>query len=215
MWCRGLWAGIFSLSQQLFALTENRIYASARITLRMQFLKIVALCIVAAIVYGMIHDQVTAHLCVEYFSVFHPPVFATNSPTLLALGWGVIATWWVGLFLGVLLAIAARVGSRPKLAAADLAKPIVILLLVMAASAIVCGFAGYAMAKQGMIFPPAWVAARLNPSAHARFMADWWAHSASYAVGLIGGLIVCVLQYRKRGDGRLVQSDFKPRTSSL
>lgn len=181
----------------------------------MQFLKIVFLCVFAAIVYGMIHDQVTAHLCVEYFSVFHPPVFATNSPTLLGLGWGIIATWWVGLLLGVLLAISSRVGSRPKLAVADIAKPIAILLLVMAASAIVSGFVGYAMGKHGVIFPPAWVAARLNPSAHARFMADWWAHGASYAVGLIGGVIVCVVQFRKRGDGRLVQSDFKPRTSSL
>ena len=166
----------------------------------MQFLKIVILCIFAAIVYGTIHDQVTAHLCVEYFSVFHPPVFATDSPTLLALGWGVIATWWVGLFLGVLLAIATRVGPRPKLAAPNLVRPIATLLLVMAASAVVSGLTGYAMAKHGMIFPPVWVAERIDPSAHARFMADWWAHGASYAVGFVGGLIVCVLQYRKRGQ---------------
>jgi len=173
----------------------------------MQFLKIVMLCVFAATFYGIVHDQITAHLCVEYFSVFHPPVFATNSPTLLGLGWGIIATWWVGAFLGVLLAIAARVGSRPKLAPSDLVRPIAILLLVMAAGAVLSGFAGYAMAKHGMIFPPNWVAARLDPSAHARFMADWWAHSASYAVGLIGGLIVCVLQYRKRGHDWLVQSN--------
>ena len=199
-------ARIFSLSQQLSASAENRIYASARITLRMQFLKIVVLCIVAAIGYGMIHDQVTARVCVEYFSVFHPPVFATNSPTLLGLGWGVIATWWVGLFLGVLLGIAARFGTRPKLALSSLVRPIATLLLLMAASAVVSGFTGYALAKHGVIFPPDWVAARLDPSAHARFMADWWAHSASYAVGLIGGLIVCALQYRKRGHDRLVQT---------
>lgn len=54
--------------------------------------KIVFFCVLAAVVYGLLHDQVTAHLCVEYFSVAHPPVFHTGSPFLLALGWGVIAT---------------------------------------------------------------------------------------------------------------------------
>ena len=80
----------------------------------MQSCKIVLTCVFAAVLYGIIHDQFTAHICVEYFSVFHPPVFSTTSPALLALGWGVIATWWMGAFLGVLLAIAARAGSRQQ-----------------------------------------------------------------------------------------------------
>lgn len=62
----------------------------------MEFLKIVALCISASVLYGIVHDQITARICVEYFTVFHPPVFATTSPTLLGFGWGVIATWWAG-----------------------------------------------------------------------------------------------------------------------
>jgi hypothetical protein len=40
--------------------------------------------------------------------------FHTTSPTLLAIGWGIIATWWVGLILGILAAPAARLGSWPK-----------------------------------------------------------------------------------------------------
>jgi hypothetical protein len=28
-------------------------------------------------------------------------LFATESPPLLDLGWGIIATWWVGLLLSV------------------------------------------------------------------------------------------------------------------
>jgi len=67
----------------------------------MEMVKIVLLCIVSAVVYGILHDQVTARACVEYFTIGHPPVFKTDSPTLLALGWGVIATWWVGLLLGI------------------------------------------------------------------------------------------------------------------
>lgn len=160
--------------------------------------KIMVTCIAAAIVYGVVHDQFTARICVEYFTVFHPPVFPTQSPTLLAFGWGIIATWWVGAFLGILLAIAARVGSRPKLTARALIQPIGTLLSVMAACAILSGTLGYALAQNGWVSPPAWIAAGLPSAAYARFMADWWAHSASYASGFIGGLALCVLVFRKR-----------------
>jgi hypothetical protein len=164
----------------------------------MESLKIVLISIAAAVLYGIIHDQFTARICVEYFTVFHPTVFATQSPTLLGLGWGIIATWWVGAFLGVLLAVAARAGSRPKLPAGILINPIGKLLLVMAGSALISGLAGYILARKGLISPPGWVAFSLRPSAHAQFMADWWAHNASYAVGFLGGIVLCVRQYKRR-----------------
>ena len=66
----------------------------------MESLKIIALCIFSAVLYGILHDQVTARVCVEYFTIGHPPVFATESPTLLAIGWGIIATWWGRAVLG-------------------------------------------------------------------------------------------------------------------
>jgi hypothetical protein len=31
-----------------------------------------------------------------------------------------------------------------------------------------------------------------------RFLADWWAHNASYASGFIGGLSLCVIVWVKR-----------------
>ena len=80
----------------------------------MEALKIVLFATLAAVCYGILHDQVTAHLCVEYFTIAHPPVFPTESPFWLAIGWGIIATWWVGLPLGVLLAVAARFGAKPE-----------------------------------------------------------------------------------------------------
>jgi hypothetical protein len=74
----------------------------------MQALGIVLVSILAAVVYGIVHDQVTARVCVEYFTIGHPPVFHTDDPTLLGIGWGIIATWWVGAMLGAPLAIVAR-----------------------------------------------------------------------------------------------------------
>src|SRR5215469_17942902 len=77
-----------------------------------EFQKIVLLCILAAVVYGIVHDQFTAHICLEYFTVFQPQIFATRLPTLVAIGWGILATGWVGAFLGTLVAVAVRVGSK-------------------------------------------------------------------------------------------------------
>jgi hypothetical protein len=110
----------------------------------MQGIAIVVLCVASAMAYGILHDQVTARVCVEYVTIGHPPVFPTESPTLLGLGWGVIATWWVGLLLGVPLAVAARAGNRPKRGVRSLPRPILGLLLVMGACAALAGVTGYA-----------------------------------------------------------------------
>jgi hypothetical protein len=164
----------------------------------MESLKIVFACIAAAILYGIVHDQFTARICVEYFTVFHPPIFATRSPTLLGIGWGIIATWWVGASLGMLLALAARAGSRPKLAAATLLIPIGKLLLVMAACAAISGVTGFFLARRSLITPPELVMNSLPLSVGPRFMADWWAHGASYAVGFFGGIFLCATQHQRR-----------------
>ena len=117
----------------------------------MEALKIVALCIVAAIAYGIIHDQITARVCIEYFTVFHPPIFHTQSPTLLGIGWGIIATWWVGAFFSVPMILASRAGSRPTLRASELLPSIIWLLATMGACALLAGVTGYLLAREGVL----------------------------------------------------------------
>src|SRR4051794_17708525 len=117
----------------------------------MQPIRIILLCIGAAIIYGVVHDLITAQICVEYFTIGHPPVFETDSPALLALGWGVIATWWVGLLIGVPLALVARVGARPKRSVGSLVRPVAVLLGVMALGAVVAGVVGWLLARRGAI----------------------------------------------------------------
>jgi len=166
----------------------------------MQSLKIILLCIASAIAYGIVHDQVTARVCVEYFTIGHPPVFNTESPTLLAIGWGIIATWWVGLMLGIPAALAARVGRWPKLTAADLFRPIVYLLATMAGASLLAGVAGYFAAKAGAVELVGSLALYVPASKHLTFIADLWAHLAAYGVGFFGGLVVCgwILVRRRR-----------------
>jgi membrane associated rhomboid family serine protease len=164
----------------------------------MQFLLTIFLCIASAICYGIIHDQITARICVEYFTIGHPPVFHTESPTLLAFGWGVIATWWVGLFLGIPLACVARLGSHRKIDAKELVKPIWILLGVMACGALAAGILGFVLASNGSVNLLEPLATQIPKAKHIVFLTDLWSHSASYLFGFIGGIVVMVLTWRKR-----------------
>ena len=173
----------------------------------MQALAIVALSILSAVVYGIAHDQVTARLCVEYFTIGHPPVFGTDSPTLLAVGWGTLATWWVGLILGVPLACAARLGRRPKRSAASLVRPITILLGVMGLCALVAGVIGYCLARGGAVVLAGPLASRVPPDRHVAFLADLWAHNAGYLSGFVGGIVLIVCAWRsRRREGAAVPS---------
>ncbi len=171
-------------------------------------LKIVGLSIAAAVVYGILHDQVTARVCVEYFTVGHPPVFGTEDPTLLGIGWGIIATWWMGLLLGVPLAVCSRAGARPKLEARDLARPIGWLLLAMGFLALLGGLAGGIAAATGGVWLPQPLASEIPREKHTAFLMDLWAHSVSYGSGFLGGIVLCVWTWRRRG--RLGQAPSAP-----
>ena len=164
----------------------------------MQFPAIVLFCVFASVAYGVAHDMVTARVCVEYFTIGHAPIFGTDDPTILALGWGFLATWWVGAILGVALAVAAREGSRPRRSLASLVRPVVLLMLVTGACALVAGVIGWLFAGQGwvVLLPP--LANEVPRAKHAAFLADLWAHSTSYLVGFVGGLVVCVRVWRSR-----------------
>jgi hypothetical protein len=167
-------------------------------------LKILLLSIGAAVTYGILHDQITARVCVEYFTFGHPPIFETDSPTLLGLGWGIIATWWAGLFVGVVALFAARVGVWPKMSARNLFVPVVYLLLAMGLLAAIAGISGYVAAQAGAIVLVEPLASQIPRERHSLFLADGAAHLASYAAGFIGGLILSVWIFiRRRSMARM------------
>ena len=83
-------------------------------------------------------------------------------------------------------------------AARELVRPVLRLLAVMALSALLCGMTGYVLTRRGMISPPVWVQGVLPQRSYSAFMADWCAHNASYAAATVGGIVLCVMTYRKR-----------------
>ena len=59
----------------------------------MQAVWIVAVSTLAAIAFGVLHDQGTARLSLEHFTVGHPRLLEGDSPTMHAAAWGGLATW--------------------------------------------------------------------------------------------------------------------------
>ena len=158
----------------------------------MQAAAIVVMCVLAACGYGIIHDQITARICIEYFTVGHPPIFArpVTSPTVIGFAWGIIATWWVGVGLGIPLAIAARAGKRTKRSVRDLIRPIAVLLGIMAVLALLAGIVGALLASAGWVTLRGPLAESVPADNHVAFLADAFAHSISYLAGAVGGLVI-------------------------
>lgn len=181
-----------------------------RETERLQKARIVLLCIVAACVYGVLHDEVTVRICPEYFTVAHPPYFPATSLTMLALCWGVSATAGIGFALGLILARITRSPGLPPYPLGQLARDVAMLLTVMAVAALLAGFTGFELATCHRLSLPQEFAEEIAPADHARFMAVWFAHGASYLFGLGGGCALCLSLWRARGRPWVM--DLFPRT---
>lgn len=164
---------------------------------RFQALRIILLGLGAAVGYGILQDNVTARIAPAYFNVAHPDlgypaIFHSESPTVLAFAWGVAATWWVGLPLGILMALCARAGRWPKLEAKALVRPVGKLLVVMVVGAILGGILAW------------WLGVSFHAPAGVPFeQREGWgidlgAHLAAYAIGPLGGLVLCVSAVLRR-----------------
>ena len=168
-----------------------------------EYVKIVAFSVFAACVYGIAHNLVTAHICVEYFlPPVHPMIVPTDNPLLLALIWGVVATWWVGLFLGIALAVVCRLGSKPKLTIKDVVRPILVLLVVLYIFSMLLGVIGYNAGRMETKFLALLCTLpryhEIAPERYSPFLFNVLAHTAAYLFGAIGGLVLMLRLWKKR-----------------
>jgi hypothetical protein len=161
---------------------------------------IILLCTVAAVVYGVVHDQVTARLSIEYFTIGHPHIFHTTSPTLLAICWGITATFGIGALFGVILALVSQSEGLPPVPIPRLIRSILGLLMVMAISASLAGVVGFELSRRSLVRIPDGFAEVVSPSQHHHFMAVWFVHGASYAVGVVGALVIILRIWWARGQ---------------
>lgn len=171
----------------------------------MNHVKVILVSVLAACTYGVLHDQVTVRLCIEYFTIAHPPLFSTESPTWLALSWGIAATAGVGVALGFLLALVSQSDKATPYPLARLVRSILLLLGVTALAALGAGLLGHVLSVRGVLSLPAALAQAIPVSRHDRFFAVWFAHGAGYLAGLVGGGVICFRVWRARGRPRVLE----------
>jgi hypothetical protein len=161
------------------------------------FLVLTAVACLISGVFGIVHDQITYSLSAEYFTKFKFLQFAIAPEHLdrvgvVQVGW--MASWWVGLILGMMLAPFALQlrGAR------DIIREGVLAFLICAAVAAAMGGAGWCFALTQD--PPA-VIVRYGQNMVDRtsFYRVGCIHNASY-LGSILGLFVSLgyLRYRVR-----------------
>ena len=167
-----------------------------------EYVKIIAFSIFAACVYGIAHDLVTVHVCVEYFlPPIHPIIVPTDNPFLLALVWGVIATWWVGLFLGIALAFVCRFGSKPKLTVKNVVRPVLALLAILYVASMSLGVIGYIAGRMetGLLLLLYTIPYKdITPELEAPILFNILAHESAYLLGVVGGLVLMFRLWKKR-----------------
>jgi hypothetical protein len=166
--------------------------------------KIILLSTAAAIAYGIAHDQITARLCVEYFTIAHPPLFHTSSPAVLGICWGIAATCGVGAVLGVVLALVSQSEGLPPVPILRVCKSILGLLAVTAICASLAGVIGFELSRRSIIGIPATLAEVVPSGRHHRFVAVWFVHGASYLIGVTGGALVILRMWWERGRPRVL-----------
>ena len=136
---------------------------------------------------GLAVDVVTANVAVEYFTVHHPHVVDIHSPWIMAVVWGIGASWWFGLIAGVLLwwmnARRPRPLSERRVLRMIVPALVAIWFVMMAIVAGVYGIAGWIPENQR----------RVTFESDRRLMAVAFSHYTEYA---LGGIVTIVLMVR-------------------
>jgi hypothetical protein len=106
------------------------------------------LSIVAAGLFGVIHDQITFSISREYFTKFKYQQFGFGSDsfggdrqTVAAIGF--LATWWVGLFIGLIFGFTGLIFPDHKEMFKAVSKSIALVLMI----SVLSGIAGFLIAK--------------------------------------------------------------------
>jgi hypothetical protein len=169
------------------------------------------LAMAAAVLYGIVNDQVTLTLSPEYFTVFKRHQFAPlleamglgdAPPRLQAVVIGTAATWWFGLFLGMLVSLAGTIGRRPPSSTRQFLRGVRLVLLLTAGASLLFGATAYLLAPRvpGIGTEEAaryWPFLEGIREQRRAFAVGFW-HDGAYLGGLAGTVLACIRVWRWR-----------------
>jgi hypothetical protein len=144
-------------------------------------------CIVIAGSYGIIHDQITYSISHEYFTKFkyeqfgfEPAWFGGDRQTVAVIGF--LATWWTGLFIGLVLGVTALVFKEHKAMWNAIKKAIpIIFCFVIALGVVGYVYGRLVLTKTGVDW---WLPDNLTDK--DAFIVVGSIHNFSYLGGLLG-----------------------------
>ena len=152
-------------------------------------------------VYGAVHDQVSYTISPEYFTRFKFYQFQYADLGLPPRGFvsviGFLATWWMGAFVGWILA-RIRFNSDDLLSARrDILYGVVTVLCIVLLSAALGAFVGYLRAYHFPLRTFLGWESELTAPALRRFVVVGFLHNAEYLGGFIG-LVIAIVRMKRR-----------------
>ena len=153
--------------------------------------------------YGVIHDQVTYSISNEYFTKFKFYQFqgadpGLESPRVFVGIIGFLATWWVGLVAGWMLARFAVTGRASILPLSLILKHFPAIVL----TPLVFGFAGWGWGqyRRKTGYDDGWLdwMSDLQVVDQEAFMTVGYIHNFGYAGALVGLIIALLFLYRSK-----------------
>jgi len=158
---------------------------------------------VIAGLYGVVHDQLTYSLSPEYFTrfkfhQFHYADPGLESPRVFVAVIGFLATWWVGLISGWMLARFAVLEDGEMLPICLIIKHFFVIL----ATAILAGTLGWGWGlwRSSTGYAANWLSWMDDLQIHDRvaFMKVGYIHNFGYSGALLGLLFAILLLYRSK-----------------
>ena len=110
----------------------------------------------------------------------------------MGIAWGVNSTWWAGLILGILLALAGRFGKGPRRSAGFFLKPLFLLCLICGFAAVLMGTVAFRLSAAGILPFLRGMSGAVPPGRQPGYMAALWMHATSYTVAAMGGSVLAV-----------------------
>jgi hypothetical protein len=163
------------------------------------FFLLILLSTIIAGIYGALHDQVTYSISAEYFTVFKFDQFGFTdwgnaTPRFTTAVIGFLATWWVGLIIGIFQSLVGLIHKSPSRMFKIGFRAVVITLGTAVAFAVIGGIVGYFETLNGTIdccFPYEIIDKR-------NFRIVGTIHNFGYAGGEIGAVLGFAYQIWKR-----------------
>lgn len=162
-----------------------------------------ALAVLAGL-YGALHDQLSFTISPEYFTRFKyeqfgfdPAWFGGHRPTVAVIGF--LATWWVGLLIGLFLAGTALLQADALRMRKALQRATMITFATALLAAIAGALVGHLLLDE---VPDGWYMPAVVADRHA-FLTVGAMHNASYGGGVLGLILALTdMEWRRQHSTR-------------